>query len=231
MDMEAVNLLYGIVGAVVGAIAVAVAFEAFGRARAPTGPAAKLTSAWKLSELQSPTIVARDLVDVEVPPGARVLVSGLCDPTLFATCEVRQVPPVTAEFAIDAGKQRAFLFLAGCQPGGLALVTSDADTLSRLRSDAQALWERAESYVERRAISDLAGRSGIVVETQGTAQEVLPFKDRHLIRLEDQGHIIGVVVERNPMELRGERIVVRGKLTRDRTGYASIQAVDIRRIR
>jgi hypothetical protein len=52
-----------------------------------------------------------------------------------------------------------------------------------------------------------------------------------MIRLEDSGHIMGVLVDKNPENLREERIQVKGKLQRDQTGYAVIVAEDIRRIR
>jgi hypothetical protein len=123
------------------------------------------------------------------------------------------------------------LFLAGLQPAGMALWTVDAELISRLESEATSLWERANPYVERVAVSRLAGAAGAMIETEGLVHDVLPYQGRHLLRLQDEGHIVGVLVDRDPTELKSHRILVRGKLVRDKGGFLVIEAADLRRVR
>lgn len=227
--MDALDLVYALAGVVVGAVGVAVLVEARSKGGAAPSPMAKLTTTWRIAELDQPMVVARDL-EVELPPGARVLASGQVDAAAYANCEVRQVPHVATEFALDAKRSKALLFLGGVQPGATALVVVDPDLLARLDAEARSLWERSEPYVEKRSLAQLAGRSGLVVETQGNVQDVLPYQGSFLLRLEDDGHILGVQVEKEPSELRGARILVRGRLVKDRTGYPLLQASDVRRI-
>ncbi len=228
--MDANDLLYAMAGFVVGATVVAILFEAMARGRSKPGETVKLTAGWRLSELQDPIIVARDLLDVEVPQGARIVSSGLVGAAAFGRGQVRQVPAVPAEFALDAKRGKALLFLGGIESGSLALLSVDPALLARLNAEATGLWERGDPYVERRSIAELAGRSGIVVETQGTVQDVLPYQGRFLLRLEDAGHVVGVQVDKDPADLRSERVLVRGKLVKDRTGYPLLEAFDLRRI-
>lgn len=227
----AIDILSAVIGAVAGGVLVAVAFWAAGQGRADTAEKTKLTTGWRLSELRSPRIVARDVMDVQVPDGAQVLASGIVSPEVFARCDVKQVPPVRAEFALDPERERAWLFPGGLRDGAWAVLTVDPAMVRRLTTEFQTLWDRASEYVERLQIGELAGRDGVVVETRGLVQEVLPYKDRFMIRLEDQGNIIGVLVEKDASGLRDERIQVKGRLDRDSTGYAVIAADDIRRIR
>ncbi len=222
--------LSAVLGAVAGAVAVAVVFEAMGRGRDKPVETGKLTSAWRLSELGAPLVVARD-VAVEVPAGAKVVASGVVDPVALRDAEVRQAPPVRAEFALDPKARRALLFTGGLAGGTLALMTVDPDVVARLENEFRTLWDRADPYVERLAIRELTGRAGAVIETHGRVAETLPYKDRFMLRLEDGGDIIGVIVPKDPGELRHEDVVVKGRLVRDRTGYAVIEALDIRRIR
>jgi hypothetical protein len=226
----AFDVLSLVLGLVVGGVAVGMVVEVMGRARTPERQQAKLTGGWRLAELASPTIVARDVVDAEVPRGATVYASGTVAPEVVASCTVRHVPTVRAEFAIDAGETKAILFTSGVRDGSLALVTVERDLVARLANEARALGDRGDSYVERHRIEDLAGRDGVTVETQGLVQDVMPFRERFMIRLSEGEHVIGVLVDKDAGELRDERILVRGLLRRDRTGYPVIEASDIRRI-
>jgi hypothetical protein len=189
----------------------------------------KLTSTWSLAELGTPLVVARD-VEADVPAGSRVVASGTVATEAFATAEVRQVPHVAAEYAVDPARRRVLLFLGGVRPGAQAILSADPTVVARFEAEATAMWERAEPYVERRALSDAAGRHGIVVETQGTVQDILPYQGAFLLRLEDAGHVLGVRVEKEPSELRGERVVVRGKMQKDKGGYPVLMASDLRRM-
>lgn len=226
--MDAFDLLYAVAGFVVGAVAVAVLVESRGRRTTPA--AAKLTTSWNLGELGRPLVIARD-VEADVPAGSRVVASGQVGPEVFAACEVRQVPHVSAEYAVDDGRKRILLFLGGVRPGAQAMLSVDPDLVARLQAEATALWERADPYVERRSLQDAAGRHGLVVEVQGTVQEVLPYHGAFLLRLEDHGQVLGVQVDAEPSGLKGERIVVRGKMLKDRSGYPLLKANDVRRMR
>lgn len=191
--------------------------------------ALRLTATWRLAELGTPLVIARD-VDAEVPAGARVVAAGQVAPEAFAAAEVRQVPAVTAEYAVSPGSGRALLFLGGVRNGSQALLATDAATVARLEAEATALWERAEPYVERRALADAAHRTGIMVETQGQVQDVLRHQGAFLLRLEDGGQVLGVQVEREPSELKGRRVVVRGRMGKDKGGYPVLVATDLRRL-
>lgn len=224
------DLLWLVIGFVLGGIAVGVVVEVTGRGRAKVPEQHKLTTAWRLTELQEPVLVAQDVLDVEIPEGTTILASGLIDPQVQARCKVREVPPVRAQFALDRKQRRAILFLGGIQPGSLALLTVDATLVDRLETEYKRLLDRATDYVERFSIGELGGRSGVVVETEGFVQDVLPWKQRWMMRLEDHGHIIGVAVEKDPRELKERRVRVRGRLEKDQTGYAVIEAVELRTI-
>ena len=193
------------------------------------GQGLRLTSGWSLAELGAPLVVARD-VEAEVPAGARVVASGQVAPEAFAAADVRQVRAVTAEYAVSPGSGRALLFLGGVRPGAQALLATDAATVARLEAEATALWERAGPYVERRALADAARRQGLVVETQGLVQDILPHQGAWLLRLEDDGAALGVRVDREPAELKGSRIVVRGRMAKDKGGYPVLLATDLRRL-
>jgi hypothetical protein len=204
---------------------------AYWRSRTHPEPATalRLTSTWRLAELGTPLLVARD-VDVAVPAGSRVVVSGQVGADAFQAAQVRQVPVVTAEYAVDGERGRALLFLGGVHAGSQAMLVTDKQAVARLAAEATALWERAEPYVERQPLAAAASRAGLVVETQGTVLDVLPYQGAFLLRLEDAGSVLGVQVEREPAELKGQRILVRGKVGKDKGGYPVLVASDVRRL-
>ncbi len=228
----AFDILALAIGLVVGAIAVAVVMESMGRLRPETNKedASKLTTGWRIRELGQPVLVARDVVDVQVPRGCQIYASGVVDPAILAACKVQQVPPVRTEFAFDAANRRAIMFTSGVRDGTLALITVDPAIVDRLETEYKTLASHAGDYVERLRIQELAGKAGVTVETRGVVQDVLPFQDRFMMRLEDQGNVIGVLCNRDPSELEGMRVQVRGPVEK-RTGYPVIEAEDIRRIR
>lgn len=230
---DMVDVLWLAIGVIGGAVATAIALEAMGRARdrTPTHPTVKLTSGWHLRELRTPVIVATDVLDVSVPDGCIIYASGVVAPEVLERCEVHQVPPVRSEFAFDTDRRRALVFTAGLREDTLALLTVEEGTLARLETEWRTLAGRSSEYVERLRIQEMAGKSGVTVETQGLVQDVVPWKERFMLRLEDDGHIIGVVVDKDPEALREEKVLVKGSLRKDQTGYAVIQADEIRRIR
>ncbi len=206
----------------------ALVIEVMGRGRQKPVQREKLTAAWRLSELKQPVLVARDVLDVDVPANAKVYASGLVDPQVQQACRVYEVPAVNAEFALDLAQQRAILFLGGVRKDALALVTVDEVLFARLETEYKRLADRGGEYVERFRIQDLGGRSGVTIETEGVVQDALPWKGRFMIRLEDQGHIIGVMVNKDPSSLQDKRIRVKGTLKKDETGYPVVDAIDLR---
>ena len=196
-----------------------------------TGQGVRLTTGWRLSELGTPLVVAQDVEPLDVPPGTRILTAGIVDPSVQAQAQVEAVPSVRAQFALDGERRRALLFLGGVRDGSMAALSTDPDLVARLDAEAKRLASRAEGYVERRRVGDLAGRQGVLVEVDGVAQDVLPYHDGFMIRLEDQGAIIGVLVAKDASELAGERLRVLGRLEKDKSGYTVIQATDLRRLR
>ncbi|MGB1586118.1 MAG: hypothetical protein ACPHID_03635 [Thermoplasmatota archaeon] len=224
------ELLWLLGGAVLGAGGAFIAMR-----KPQQAPAAKrnitLTTGWRLSELGKPLVVADDVGDLDIPAGTRILAAGLVDPAVQGQAQVEAIPSVRAQFALDEDRRRALLFLGGVQRGTMAALTTDTDLVSRLDAEAKRMASRAETYVERRRIQELAGRHGVLVEVDGVAQDVLPYQEGFMIRLEDQGHIIGVLVQKDASELAGDRLRVLGRLEKDRSGYTVIQATDVRRIR
>lgn len=203
----------------------------FRRANAtPTTDRFQLTTGWRVGEFRDPVLVVRDLVDVPVPDGVRVMASGLVDADVQARCEVRQVPPVRAEFILDEAAGRALLFPGGARAGTLGLLTSEPSVLERLAAEVRSLWDKGEPYVERYRIGELGHRTGVFVETEGDVQDVLSWHDQWMVRLEDQGHVLGVLVPKDPSALTGSRIRVQGRLGRDDNGYVVLHAKDIRRV-
>lgn len=218
-------------GAAVGAGVVGLLLRRPGAsASGGAGERFQLTTGWRVGEFREPVLVVRDLVDVQVPDGVRVVASGLVDADVQQRCEVRQVPPVRAEFVLDAAARRALLLPGGARPGTLGLLTSEAAVVDRLETEFRTLWDRGEPYVERYRIGELGSRMGVTVETEGEAQDVLPWRERWMLRLEDQGHVLGVLVSRDPSALQGQRIRVRGRLGRDDHGYVVLDAADVRRV-
>lgn len=215
-------------GAGLGAAALAMQV-ALPRLAAPA-PAARLTASWRLDELDRPTIVCRELAwaDAVVPAGSRVLCSGAVARDVLRHATVRRVADVPAEFALAADGGRALLFPGGLRPGAWAWPVSDEATLQRLRSQVDALEAAAVPYAERRSVADLAGDPGLPVEAEGTVRDVVPRAGGHLLRLEDGGHVAAVRVSSVPEGLAGRRVSVRGRLGRDASGYAVVEADEVR---
>lgn len=204
----------------------------------PPAPATTLESHWSLGELDQPTVVAQDVDDAAAlgdPSGpqavARLVASSHVAPALLARVPTRRVAKVPAQFAVDAAGRRALLFPAGLQPGALAVRTSDPAIAGRLAQEAALLWDSGQSYAEAQSVARLDLQDGATVETTGRVQDVVAYRSRFLLRLEDQGQSVGVLVDRDASSLRGERVQVRGRVVRSGSGYAAIEATDVRRIR
>ncbi len=197
----------------------------------PTDSRLKMTAGWRLGELTDPIIVARVLEDVDVPAGARVYASERVDAAVLGGCDVHMVPHVRAEFAAAGDFSKALIFTSGIAEGCLALLCEDPVLLGRLRTEWQHLSARGSDYVERLRVGELAGKAGLVVETQGVVQDVLPYQDGFMMRVEDDGAIIAVLVDKDPEGLADERILVRGVVEKQGGGYLALRASDVRRMR
>jgi hypothetical protein len=227
-----------VVGIALGAAAVAVSVVLRAPAQSRHGPSAKsaerLTAAWSLAELgaapaQPPLLLARDLMSagLEVPAGARVVVSGRAHLAVLRGCEVRRAAEgaLPLEAAVAADGRRALLFPAGVRPGALALAVADPDLAARVAALAEAAWAAATPYVERRALADLAGEPGLPVEAEGLVAQVVarPGGAGVLLRLEDAGHAAAVHAARDD-GWAGRRVRVQGRLARDSGGYTIVEA-------
>lgn len=213
-----------------GLVAAAIAWQLRGRIERPAGAPAeeRLTSTWSLSELSDPLVVARD-IDVMVPAGARVLVSGTVTAQAYAAAQVRQLPEVAGDYAVDAQRRKVLLLLGGARANSLALASRDPALVARLAAEAEALWQRAEPYVESRSLADATSRTGLPIAVQGVVTEVIQRQGAFLIRLEEQGQALGVRVQADATELKGQRILVRGSVQRE-GGYVVLVASDVRRL-
>ncbi len=228
------DALWVALGAVVGAAGAFGALTWFRRSvPARDGPRERfqLTTGWRVSEFQDPVLVVRELQGVAVPQGALVIASGLVDADIQAACEVRQAPEVRAEFVLDRAHRRALLWFGGARVGSMGLITTDETIVARLENEFKGLWDKAEPYVERYKIAQLSGRTGVTVETEGEVQEVIPWRDAWMLRLTDQGHVLGVLLPKDPTALEGRRVRVRGSLEKDRGGYVVLRAEDVREVR
>jgi hypothetical protein len=192
------------------------------------GPAPRLTSTWRLEELDHPTVVAGDVDLHAVPPGTRLLASGHIAPDLLPRALAHRVPSVPGAFALDRDARRGLLFLGPVRDGTWALSIAQPALLQRLRAEAESLAAAATPYAERRRVADLAGPDGLPVEAEGTVLEVLPRPGAHLVRLEDDGQVAAVRAPQVPDGVVGKRVVVRGRLGRDPTGYPIVEADDVR---
>ncbi len=190
----------------------------------------QLTTGWRVSEFDDPVLVVRDIQGVQVPAGAKVLASGLVDSSVQAGCDVRQAAEVRAEFVLDRARGRALLWFGGAREGSMGLITTDATLVARLENEFKSLWDKAEPYVERYKIAELSGRTGVTVETEGEVQEVIPWRDQWMMRLTDQGHVLGVLVPKDPTALETQRVRVKGRLEKDRGGYVVLRAEDVRSV-
>ncbi len=228
MAVDALSVAVGV--ASTGSLAALAWFFAARWPVAAPVPAQKLTEAWRLRELPAPVVVAHDLEDVDVPADAVVFASGTVAPAILATARVHQVPRVRSHFALDRDRRRALVFTGGVRDGALAVLTEDRALIERLDVEVRSLEARAASYVERLPVAALAGKAGVTVQTSGLVQDILPYKDRFMMRLEDQGAIIGVLVDKDPEPLRDERILVEGRVEKP-DGYLMLHATDVRRLR
>jgi hypothetical protein len=220
-----VDTISMLLGFLVGVVAAGIAVE-FGLKKLLSPPEhSKLTSVWSLSELQAPLVVTTGPGDAPLPNGARVVTASQLPPGT-AGVKARTNREVRANFAVDAKNDRALLFLGGLHQRAVALWTVDERLISRLRAEFNRLWTRSLDYVEKVRIADVPSRPNATVQMMGRVQDVVPFKDRYLMRLADEGETIGVLVDQR-MELAGRRVSVTGIVQPSTTGFPIVEALEV----
>lgn len=184
----------------------------------------------ELASAGPPTILAHDLEgnDAGIPAGSRIVVTGGASSSVLRTCFARRGADLPLEAAIAADGRRALLFPAGIRPRALALAITDHALVARLGALAEAAWASAAPYAERRAVADLAGEPGLPVEAEGILTEVQAREGRGLLRLEADGHVAAVRAASVAPDLLGRRVVVRGRMARDASGYPVLDADEVR---
>jgi hypothetical protein len=222
--VETVSVLIGFVA---GVVAAGIAVE-FGLKKLLSPPDnSKLTRVWSLSELQEPLIVTTSIEGVSVPKGAQVVTRETLPPG-SSHYRARTNGEVRGNFAVDAKNPRAVLFLGGIKKDSLALWTVDDSLITRLRAEFNRLWTRSLDYVEQVSIADAPKRANAAIEMTGHVQDVLPFKDRFMMRLTDKGETIGVILDK-PMDVTGQRVTVKGIVKPSTSGFALVEAVEVTR--
>lgn len=218
------------VGMLVGVIATAVAVE-LGLKKLFRPPSrTKMTAAWRLEDFEAPVVVAMDATSTVYPKGARVVTAGGADPRGFRDRDFRRNPNARGNFLIDRSQDKALLFLGPVQDGTLALSTVDSELVGRLRAEHRRLWETGEAYVEEIPLAEVVGRQGVSVRTRGQVVEVVPYRERHLMRVTDAGETIGVLVDAS-LDLVGQSVVVTGRVSRGQSGYTIVDADEVRVVR
>jgi len=221
-----VDVLWTLIGFLIGVVAAAIAVE-FGLKKFLSPPEnSKLTTVWSLSELPAPLIAARTISGANVPKNARLLTAGRYTGARDGF-DLRTSGELKGNFAVDANAARALIFLGDIAPGTLALWTIDERLIERLRSEFNRLWGRSVDYVEKVEIADVPKKANLSVLTEGTVQDVVPYRGSYLLRLTDRGETVGVLVEQ-PVAMNGKRVAVTGIVRASSSGYPLIEAVEVR---
>ncbi|MBW3584218.1 MAG: hypothetical protein KY455_14100 [Euryarchaeota archaeon] len=225
--METISVLVGfLIGVVASAIAVELGLK---KLFMPT-TATKLTASWRLDEVEAPLVVCTDAGGVPFPRGAEIVTSGQAAPEGFRDRAWRRNANARGNFMVHPTRDRAYLFLGPVQEGNLALVTVDSDLVARLRAEHRRLWETGAPYVEEVSLAEAVRRPGVHVQTRGHVQEVVPYRDRHLVRLVDGNQALGVLVDA-PLDIVGAEAVVTGRVQRGTSGYSLLDAEEVRVVR
>lgn len=218
-----------LIGFVVGVIATAFAVELGLKKLFKPVTTTKLTATWRLEEIGAGLVASVDAADTQFPKGSRIVTAGRANPDAYVGREHRQHPGARGNFVVHPDKDRALLFLGPVAPGTMALSTVDPHLCARLRHEHARLWGRADAYIEEVPLSEAAGRHNVRVRTRGQVQSVIQYRDRHLMRLVDGNHVVGVLVD-SPLDLAGAIVSVTGQATKGTSGYTLIDAEEVRRI-
>lgn len=221
------------IGFVSGVAATAVAWSM--TTRHVTNPEqTKLTAVWALDEVgrgHPPALMVERLVGLKVPAGSKILVPAgqpnAVPPDVLLACEVRMHPDVGMNYAL--GKDRALVFSSYMHPRAHAVYTYESAAVRKLQADFTRLWTEGEPYVEKVPLAAVAGMDGRHVEITGVAQELVEFRGRHMLRVSDGEHAVGVTTTQgNLADLQGKPVKVTGRVGRD-GGYVYVEARSVER--
>lgn len=222
--VEPISVLIGfLVGIVAAGFAVELGLKKF----LSPPESGKLTNVWSLTELASPLIVATQIADLAVPKASRMVTAhNLQVPQ--EGFQVRKNGDAKGNFAVDAANNRALLFLGGIEPRALALWTVDEQVIERLRAEFNRLWTRSTDYIETVTVAEIPFKANHTVATRGTVQGIVPYRNRYLLRLADQGETVGVLVDRE-LPLHGARVEVVGVVKASGSGFPMVEAIEVKR--
>lgn len=221
-----IDVLSALIGFLIGIVATGFAVELGLKKFFSPPDYSKLTSVWSLTELPSPLISATQLANVNVPKNARVVTATNLQVARGAF-DVRKNPEVQGCFAVDANLPRALLFLGGVEKGALALWTVDEKLIERLRAEFNRLWTRSTDYVEHVKLAEILEKANLTVQTEGTVQDIIPYRGHFLLRLTDDGNTVGVLVEKE-LPVHGKRVSVTGLVRTSSSGYPLVEALEVR---
>lgn len=209
----AVDLVPVAIGFALGVVAAFLALEV-GMRRVRNAEESKLTSMWSLTEVlhdSQARIVAQRIDGLAVPRGSRVILPRGVEPApeMLHIANVRVADGVDINFAL--GRDAALVFASHVHPRTLAVWTVDKSMLTRLASEFQRLWERAEPFTRRLPIADLQGKTGDV-EVTGVVLDAAEKNGRHFLRLQEAGHLATVVTPEDMSHFRGTQVRVLAKI-------------------
>lgn len=223
-----VDVLSMFIGFVVGVVAAGFAVELGLKKLFRPPENTKLTRVWSLNEFGQPLVSATRIELVKVPARGRVVTAHEYGGSREGIT-LRTNQETSGNFVVDAKHNRALIFLDDIRPGALALWTVEEPLIERLRSEFNRLWTRSTDYVEKVKLSAVPQKANFTIETLGTVEDVVPYKENYLMRLRDDGETVGVLTPRK-LSLTGSRVSVTGIVKTSSTGYPLIEAIEVRRL-
>lgn len=201
-----------------GVAATAVALNLMQRTTVRNPEQTKLTASWALSEIArgGPVAVMAERFDgLELPPKSKVLVPHEAVATLpevvLRTCEVRTHSDVHANTVI--ARETAVVFSSQIHPLAAVVFTREEAAVKKLQSEFTRLWTSAEPHYNQVRVEEALGREGHLVEILGTAAEMMEFRGRRMLRVQENKSSIGVVVEDPQVAaLQGRPVRVAGRV-------------------
>lgn len=134
--MDVISFGVGLViGAIISLMALSIALP---KRRERNEPSSRYTSNWSLSTLTNPRIVAEYLLDVDIPPGARVVVKQCKDKEKLKGLNVRYNPNVKGCFAL--GEDRAIILAGPFKNREPAVITVEKNILLKLNDRFESYW-------------------------------------------------------------------------------------------
>ncbi|MHB8605001.1 MAG: hypothetical protein ACYDCK_07055 [Thermoplasmatota archaeon] len=224
------------IGFVVGVIATAIAWQLSTKSvRNPERT--RVSAVWGVQEVIAMGDTARIAAErigtgVRIPEGSHILLkAGATDAVpadVIHTCEVREHPDVAANYVL--GRDRALVFSGHIEQRSLALWTDEPAAVGHLANDFDRAWAAATPYYETVAAQELlSGGPHKLVAVSGVASEQMEFRGRKMMRLNDNGAILGVSAGDSVPDLAGVGITVFGKVHRE-NGGVFVEAQRIERL-